>query len=531
MPHISHDSLPPSLGAHVCRWIETNLVHGEGDYLGQPFKLDPFQRRIIYRLYAYDPTTLKRIVRRLLAIMPKGCGKTELVAAIGLAELAGPVLADPDTGQPTRRTAPNIPVAAASFEQADKLFGAAKVMATHENSGLAPYVEAYDTEILLGNGELGRMYRVAAVAGTNDGGLPTCFLADEIHEWTGRKARVHLILSGGLAKRDQALEVNISTPDDADPESLIGKLVAHGQRVHSGEAVDPSFVFEHYSAGDPTAKDAHDLNNPAQLREAITLATPASWVNVEAVAARWEIDRIPEHEFRRYNLGQFVRSSSRWLPGTSWEDLADLDREVPAKAATVLGFDGSYNGDSTGLIGVLPAELDKAGNVLKPPHIFVIDAWEKPVDQNGKPKPGYEDWTVPTEEVELRVDQAFKHLNVSEMAADPPGWHQEIGRWAETYGSPPVIEYRTNQRTKIIPACSKFYTAVVKGELTHDGDARLARHLRNAIVKETPEGAYITKDHRMSPRKIDLAVAAVIGFDRATSGDTNAAEPWVGVWT
>ena len=40
------------------------LVHGEGDYLGQPFKLEDWQREFIYRLYEYDPETLRRIVRR-----------------------------------------------------------------------------------------------------------------------------------------------------------------------------------------------------------------------------------------------------------------------------------------------------------------------------------------------------------------------------------------------------------------------------------------------------------------------------------
>jgi hypothetical protein len=31
-------------------------------------------------------------------------------------------------------------------------------------------------------------------------------------------------------------------------------------------------------------------------------------------------------------------------------------------------------------------------------------------------------------------------------------------------------------------------------------------------VKESTEGAYITKEHRASPRKIVLAVAAVVAF-------------------
>ena len=50
----------------------------------------------------------------------------------------------------------------------------------------------------------GRMYRVAAIAGTNDGGLPTFFVADELHEWVGRKERVHVVIANGLAKRKDA---------------------------------------------------------------------------------------------------------------------------------------------------------------------------------------------------------------------------------------------------------------------------------------------------------------------------------------
>jgi hypothetical protein len=34
-------------------------------------------------------------------------------------------------------------------------------------------------------------------------------------------------------------------------------------------------------------------------------------------------------------------------------------------------------------------------------------------------------------------------------------------------------------------------------------------------VKETRDGAYITKDGRNSPRKIDVAVAAVVAHERA----------------
>ena len=95
-------------------------MHGEGDKFGEPFRLEPWQRAFIWRLYEYDPTTNKRIVRRALLGTPKGNGKTELLAAIALSELAGP----------KAPLAPNIPIAAASFEQADLLFGTARIMLT-----------------------------------------------------------------------------------------------------------------------------------------------------------------------------------------------------------------------------------------------------------------------------------------------------------------------------------------------------------------------------------------------------------------
>jgi len=488
-PRAPGRELPPTLGPQVCAWIEANLVHADGDFLGRPFKLEPWQQKIIWKLYEYDPKTLRRIVRRALVVTPKGTGKTELLAAIGLAELAGPTVVDRQTRQATRRRSPNIPCAAASFEQADLVFGAARTMATEGR--LAPLVESFDTELLL-RGEQGRMYRVAAQAGTNDGGRPTCFLADEIHEWTGAKERVHLVLANSLTKREEAIEINISTPDEANPETLLGRLVAHGERVASGELDDPSFLYVRYSAPADV-----DLDDPQELRAALRGCHPASWVDLERVAARWEVDRIPEHEFRRYHLAQFVRASNRFLRENMWEALADSDRSVAEKASVVLGFDGSYNNDSTALVGCVQGEK---------PHLFVAGCWERP-------QHAPLDWTVPRDEVNAAVDRAMQRYKVVELACDPPGWHAEIEEWAERYGQV-VVRFETNRRAFMAHACSRFYTAVANEALTHDGDPRLARHLANAVVKETADGRYVTKDGPSSPRKIDLAVAAIVALDR-----------------
>lgn len=481
--------LPPTLGPAVCRWIERTLVHGEGDHFGEPFRLERWQREIIYRIYEFDAESLRRVVRRVLIVLPKGCGKTELTAALCLAELAGPTAVGPD-GRPQLRRSPNIPVAAASREQANRLYGAAKTMV--DEGPLSAYIDPFQFEMLRKEGS-GRMLRVAAVDGTNEGGLPTCVAADEIHEWrTERQRRTHLVLSTALAKRDQGLEINITTPDAGDDGSLIGDLVDYGKRVASGEVDDPTFLFVWH-----TASDGYDLNDADQLRQAIDEATPASWLDRERIAARYEIDRMPEHEFRRYHLAQFVRGDERALPAGVWESCADVERRVDESTPVTLGFDGSFSRDSTALVACTVADV---------PHLWVVGCWERPDRAPG-------DWRVPRDEVDAAVERAFAGLNVVELACDPALWPSEIAEWQQRYGEA-VVEF-PNSRPRMGPACQRMYGSAVEQQLSHDGDRRLARHMSNAVAKETQYGPLWSKPHKDSPLRIDLAIAAVMAHDRA----------------
>src|SRR5437773_2575670 len=155
--------LAPTLGPWICRYIERNLVHGEGDLVGQPFVLYPFQKRLIYEAYELQADGTRRF-NRVLWGLPKGNGKTELAGAVAVTELDGPVVFDgwcpgegcvhpgcarPEPGKPhcKQRISPDIPIAAASFEQADILFGAARTMI--KQGPLRDRFDSWDTEILL----------------------------------------------------------------------------------------------------------------------------------------------------------------------------------------------------------------------------------------------------------------------------------------------------------------------------------------------------------------------------------------------
>jgi phage terminase large subunit-like protein len=89
-----------------------------------------------------------------------------------------------------------------------------------------------------------------------------------------------------------------------------------------------------------------------------------------------------------------------------------------------------------------------------------------------------------------------------------------------------VVDFPTAVRARMAPACDRFRVAVLEGDLSHDGDPVLARHVGHCVAKETPFGTIIGKEHPDSPRKIDAAVAAVVAFERAAWHSARPTEPF-----
>jgi len=486
-----------SLGPVIRRWWRSaRLAHAEGDYFGQPFTPRPWQVPLVDEMYELTSDGDRRYERVLLGF-PKGQGKTELGAIVAVTELCGPVqfAGWNEDGSPRgqARVSPDIPVAAASFEQADHLFAAARSIV--RGSLLANFCEVYDTEILL-KGKPGRLYRVAAAAGTNDGGKPTFWVADELHEWTGNKERVHLVLSNNRRKRKGAWELAITTAG-WDAQSLLGRMYAHGKRILAGEVNDSKFLFRWHEAA-----AEWDLRDPAQLEAAVRQANPAvgDFLPLDSLLTAYV--QMPEFEFRRYHLNQFVSAPERWLPIGSWEGRAST-RVVPDGTELMLGFDGSFAGDSTALVGCTIADR----------HLFVLNAWEKPTGAGP-------DWRVDILDVEAVVRAACGKYRVLRIGCDPYRWQRSLAVLAEV--GLPVIEWPSHQAAHMVPACQSFYEAVVNEQLTQDGGEAFARHVANCIVKIDSRGPRISKDHKDSERHIDIAVAAVIAHDLVIRNEKRA---------
>jgi phage terminase large subunit-like protein len=163
----------------------------------------------------------------------------------------------------------------------------------------------------------------------------------------------------------------------------------------------------------------------------------------------------------------------------------------------VLGFDGSFNADTTALVAV---SVDDA------PHVEVVELWERPA---GAP----DGWQVPIIAVEDAIRAACSRWQVRLIVCDP-------FRWARTFqvleGEGLPVEAFPQSPQRMTPATVRFYEAVTNGSLTHDGDPRLARHVGNCVVRVDSRGTRLSKQHKHSTRRIDLAVASVMAFARAS---------------
>jgi phage terminase large subunit-like protein len=456
----------------VCRVTKDSVAAPAGTLL----KLRPWQRQLLGQLLARRLDGRLRHRQALIGVARKN-GKSALGAGIGLAGL----VLGPHGGE--------VYSLAADREQARIVFGTARRMVELDPE-LSERLKLYRDAIELPT--TGSVYRVlSAEAYTKEGLNPHLSVFDEVHAQPNRELWDVMALAQGA--RPEPLLLGITTAgvrvDSTGRDSLCYGLYQYGQRVASGELADPSFFMAWW---EPSRIEA-DYRDVRTWRQ----ANPGYGDLVDPEDFASAVKRTPENEYRIKRCNQWVATSEAWLPTGAWEACAD-QRPVPRLAEVVLGFDGSFSNDSTALV-VVEAGVH--------PHVDVAACWERP--------PGAaEDWRVPILQVEEAIREACRRWQVRAIACDP-------FRWARTYQvledeGLPVVEFPQSP-ARMVPATQRFYEAVINRTLTHSGDPRLARHLANCTTRIDGRGTRLAKDAKASPRKIDLAVAAVMALDLAAT--------------
>lgn len=446
---------------------------------GSPLKLRDWQKTLLEHVYAWDEDGLKH--RISLIGMPRKGGKSSLGSAMALYSL----VLGPSGGE--------VYSVAAEKEQARIVFREARRM-VEANEQLSSLCTLYRDAIEIPG--IHSVYRVlSAEAFSKEGLNPHFVLFDELHAQPNRELFDVMSLAMG-ARGKLASLVAITTAgvktDSTGRDSIAYALYNYGKKVASGEIDDPTFFMSWWEAPE-------DLDFRSE--EAWEIANPGYGDLTSVDDFRSAVRRTPEAEFRTKRLNSFVSSAISWLPSGAWE-AQKRKIAVSPDDEIVLGFDGSFSGDASVIVGAVIPKEDE------PVKVFLVKAWEKQEEDD-------DDWRVDIADVENTIIEFCKtHRNVREIACDPFRWQRSM-EVLQGYGLP-IVEWPSTSARRMVPACAKFYDAVMEGTLIHDGDPLLARHIENAVTKIDALGPRIVKEKRNSPRKIDAAVAAVLAVDRAT---------------
>ena len=518
----------PTLGPQVCAFIEEYLIHGPGDIRGEPARLDDETRALIYRMYEVypkdHPQAGRRRFKRVCLSLRKGTAKTEKAAWLAACELhpdapvrcvSWGVRGDPTQPEGGGVNDPYIPMVAYTEEQSDELAYSALLVILSEG----PLVSDFDIglqRIMRRRGD-GKAVSLATAPDSRDGARTTMQVFDETHRFTlPRLKEAHRTMMANIPKRKLADAWSLETTTASAPGegSVAEATMDYARAVAEGRLTDSRLFFFHRQAS-----DGHDLATEKGIRAAVIEASgpAAEWSDIEGIVEQWHDPTSDRNYLERVWLNRPVQISGKAFDFEKWQEQARPGVAIPDGELITLGFDGARYEDATALV----ATHVKSG------FQWPLGIWERPLDAS--------EWTVPEREVDSIVAAAFERWEVWRMYADPYWWEGWLASWHARWGDK-VMEWRTNRLGQMAASLTNFDTAVRSGELTHDGNETLARHIGNACKRITNlrdgEGKQlwvICKERPDSPHKIDGSMAADLSWEARTDAIAAGALQEVGV--
>lgn len=319
-------------GQRVCAFIEKYCVSPEGDHIGQPMKLEKFQRRFILEIYDNPLHTHSAY----LSIARKN-GKTALIASILLAHLCGPEAIQNS----------QIISGAQSKDQAAVVFELARKM-VDMSPELSARVRIQPSGKRLIGLSKNVLYRALAAEGKTAHGLsPILAILDEVGQVKGPTDKFVEAITTAQGAYTNPLLIAISTQSPTDADLFSTWIDAQTA------APDPRVVCHVYAA--PEDCDLDDKKAWAAANPALGKFRSLADVEKQAKAAL----AMPANEpgFRNLILNQRVEMASPFVSRSVWA--ANGAEPGPIDGRRVwAGLDLSAAHDLTALVAV-----DETGGV------------------------------------------------------------------------------------------------------------------------------------------------------------------------
>jgi phage terminase large subunit-like protein len=502
-------------GERVCRFIEEYLVVPEGDLVGKPIRLLPFQEAWILSVYDNPNGT----ARAYLSIARKN-SKTATIACLLLAHIVGPeayLNSRIVSGARSRKQAAEV------FNYASKM-----VMMSPRLSKVARIVPSSKT--IIGLAKNVEYQASSAEAKSAHGGSPILAILDEVGQVKGPVDDfIEAIVTSQGAYGDKAMIFAISTQAATDGD-LFSRWLDDAANSRA-----PRIVSHLYTA--PADCDVLD-------RSAWRAANPALGIFKSETAVRDDAERASrmptdEASFRWLHLNQRIDASAPFVTPAVWR-ACDTPVVDDFKGLPVFGgLDLSEVNDLTAL--VLMAPRDGVWHV-KPTFWLPGDSLRERAKADRVP---YDVWkgefleatpgpTVDYEFVAAHLRGLFDKLDIRKIAFDRWNW-RHLKPWLlaagfaeeQLDGDNAVFEQFGQGYASMSPALRDLESILLNKKLAHGGHPVLTMCMMNATVRQDPSGNR-KLDKQKSRGRIDGAVALAMATAMAGTYEDAAppASPW-----
>lgn len=480
-------------------FFDRYIRHTKGRWAGEPFDLEPWQRKIISDIFGWKNKDGTRRYRIIYIEIPRKNGKSSWGA--GIAEYL--LFADGEMGA-------DVFSAAADRKQAGIIFETAKQM-TLQAPALLKRADILKNAIHVPE-TMSKYEALSADAYTKHGLSPHGIIFDEMHAQPNRELWDVLITGRGARKQPMVV---VFTTAGYDRNSICWELHEHALRVKKDPSIDETFYPVIYAA-DP--KD--DWTSPKTWKKAnpnLNVSIDMDFLKVECARAQ----QMPAYEntFKRLYLNIWTQQLSRWIPMEAWDKITgDVDPAELKGLQCWAGLDLASTRDVAALVLVF-----RIGGDFKVLPFFWIPE-DNMRDRVRRDKVPYDVWVqqglmYATDGDVIDYDCILNKLvelseiyDIQEVAYD---------RWGATQ----LVQNLQGMGLTVVPfgqgfasmsgPSKEFLNLVMAGKLHHGNHPVLRWMADNVVVKQDAAGN-VKPDKSKSSQKIDGIVATVMGLGRAT---------------
>ena len=489
----------------VIRFIEY-LKHTKGEFHGKPFRLLPWQEKIIRDVFGTvrDEEPSMRQYNQVYIEIGKKNGKSELGAALALN-----MLVNDDEWKA------EVYSCASDRQQAAIVFDVAVDM-VRQNPTLSKLIKIIPSTRRMVYQPTGSIYQVlSSEVATKHGLNVSACIFDELHTQPTR-ALYDVMTQGSGDARKQPLWFFLTTAG-TDRNSVCWEVHQKALDILEGRKRDPRFYPVVY--GLPDDADWQDEQNWYKCNPSLGYTITIDKVR-DAYHKALETP-ADENMFRQLRLNQWVKQSIRWMPMDKWDECGapvipgDLEGRV-----CYAGLDLSSTGDLTTLVLVFPPSDESEPYQILPffwlpeetlplrvrrDHVM-YDVWEKQgflqTTEGNVVHYGF---------IEKFICELGENYNIREIAYDRWNATQMVQNLEDDGFT--MIPFGQGFRD-MSPPTKELMRLVLEHRLAHGGHPVLRWNMDNAFVRTDPAGN-LKIDKQKSTEKVDGAVALVMALDRA----------------